>query len=221
MSKPFLLGLSDWKVCESGQGGTLTVQNGMKLHIHDQATWMEWKDDPVTRVPHCILQYLRGKEGDDMELRCPEETYITGESVIVEDIDKSGARILITKQMQSELAFAVTSMDVVAFRQTDFILQGQSYEHTQYCCDLPDNFMANMLYPIIPQIPPGNTRSIGDMVAYHPELKEATLITTKVFRNAHRERSPFKSVTVQCLAGELTIFCGKGFQTSDMLGVVM
>ncbi len=112
-----------------------------------------------------------------MELTCPEETYITGESVIGEDIDKSGVSILITKQMQSELAFAVTRIDVVAFRQTNFILQGQPYEHTQYCCDLPDNFMANMLYLVIPQIPPGNTRSIGDMVAYPPVLKEATLIT--------------------------------------------
>jgi hypothetical protein len=137
--KSTLLKLADWNASESGEGGSLSVQNGMKLHIHDQATWMEWKEDPVTKVPHCILQYLRGKEGDDMELRCPEETYITGESVIVEDIDKRGAHILITKQMQSELAFAVTSIDVVAFRQTDFILQGQSYEHTQYCCDLPDN----------------------------------------------------------------------------------
>ena len=177
----------------------------------------------ILRKTSCIvvLEYLRANDGDEMELRCPEERYLIGESVIVEDIHKNGACVLITKQMQSELAFAVTRIDVVAFRQTDFILQGKPYEFTQYCCDLPENYMENMLYPFVPPFPPGNTRSIGDMVAYNPELKEATLFTTKNFRNAHRARSPFKSVTVHCLAGELTIFCGKGFQTSDLLGVVM
>ncbi len=72
-----------------------------------------------------------------MELRCAEERYLVGESVIVEDISKDGTRILITKHLQSELAFAVTRTDVVAFNKTDFILQGQPYENTQYCCDLP------------------------------------------------------------------------------------
>ena len=167
MSKLELLGLADWKDCESGQGGTLTVENGMKLHISEQATWMKWKGEPLKKVPHCILRYLRAREGSDMELRCPEERYINGESCIVDDIDKSGARMLMTNKMQSELAFGVTRTDVVAFGQTDYILQGQSYQHTQYCHDLPVNFMANMLYQSIPQIPPGNTRSIGDMVSYN------------------------------------------------------
>ena len=157
MSKQILVGLADWKTCESGQGGTLTVENGMKLRIPDQETWRKWKEDPLKKVPHCILQYLRGNGGSDMELRCPEERYITGESVIVDDIEKSGARMLMTNEMQSELAFAVTRTDVVAFRQTDYILQGQPYAHTQYCCHLPDNFLNNMLYPFIPQIPPRNT----------------------------------------------------------------
>ena len=221
MSKLELLGLADWKDCESGQGGTLTVENGMKLHISEQATWMKWKGEPLKKVPHCILRYLRAREGSDMELRCPEERYINGESCIVDDIDKSGARMLMTNKMQSELAFGVTRTDVVAFGQTDYILQGQSYQHTQYCHDLPVNFMANMLYQSIPQIPLGNTRSIGHMVSYHPKLKTANLITTKVLRNAHQARDPIKSVTVPCLAGEHTIFCGKGFQTSDMIGVAM
>ena len=221
LSKQDLLGLTVWKDCESGQGGTFTVDNGMKVHVRDHATWMEWKEQPLKKVPHVLLQYLRAREGSDMELRNPEERYITGESVIVDDINKTGARMLMTNKMQSEIAFGVTRTDVVAFGQIDYILQGQPHEHTQYCHDLPVNFLNNMLYPFIPQIPPGNTRSIGDMVAYHPELKTATLITTKVLRNAHRARNPFKSVTVPCLAGELTIFCGKGFQTSDMLGVAI
>ncbi len=123
--------------------------------------------------------------------------------------------------MQSELAFAVTCIDVFAFQQTNFILQGQPYKSTQYCCDLPEIFMENMLYPFVPQFSPGNDRSIGDMVAYSSELKEATLFTANVFRSAHQPRSPFKSVTVQSLAGEISIFSGKGFQTTDMLGVVM
>ena len=85
--------------------------------------------------------------------------------------------------MQSELAFkfAVTRIDVVAFRETDFILQGKPYDFTQYCCDLPENYMENMLYPFVPPFSPGNTRSIGDMVAYNPELKGATLFTTNFF----------------------------------------
>ena len=73
----------DWKDCESDQGGTLTVENGMKLHIPDQATWIKWKEDPLKKVPHCILQYLRGREGSDKELRYAQDRYIIGESVIV------------------------------------------------------------------------------------------------------------------------------------------
>jgi hypothetical protein len=144
-----------------------------------------------------------------------------GESVIVEDIAKAGARILIIKEMQSELAFAVTCIDVVAFQQTVFILQGQPYEYTQYCCDLPEKYMANMLYPFVPQMPLGNDRSIGDMFSYSPELKEATLFTAKVCQTTHQARSPFISSTVQCLVGEISIFIGKGFQTTHMLSVVM
>jgi hypothetical protein len=37
------------KKCESGQGGTLTVENGMKLHIPDQETWKKWKEDPLKK----------------------------------------------------------------------------------------------------------------------------------------------------------------------------
>ena len=47
-----------------------------------------------------------------MELKLPEERYIAGESVIVEDIATDGACILLTKNMQAELAFAVTRFDV-------------------------------------------------------------------------------------------------------------
>ena len=66
---------------------------------------------------------------DSQVINSPEEKYITGESVIVDEIDKSGARMLMTNKMQSELAFAVTRTDVVAFRQSDYILQEQPYEH--------------------------------------------------------------------------------------------
>jgi hypothetical protein len=41
-----LLGLADWKNCE---GGTLTVENRMKLHIPDQETWKKWKEDPLKK----------------------------------------------------------------------------------------------------------------------------------------------------------------------------
>jgi hypothetical protein len=220
MSKIQLLKSAVWNDA-SELGPTLSFDNKMKLRIPDQGTWIKWREDPEKNIPHCILQYLHGKYGDEMELRCPEERYLVGESVIVEDISKDGARILITKHMQSELAFAVTRTDVVAFNKTDFILQGQPYEYTQYCCDLPKNFMENMLYPFVSQIPPGNSRKIGDMVAYHAELKTATLFTARIFRNAHQARAPLKTVTVPSLDGEITIFCGKGFQTTDTLGVVM
>jgi hypothetical protein len=156
-----------------------------------------------------------------MELKLPEERYIAGESVIVEDIATDGACILLTKNTQAELAFAVTRINVVAFRQTDYIFQGQPYAYTQYCYDLPKNYMENLVYPFVPQIPPGNSRSVGEMVAYNPKLKAATLFTAKVFRGAHEARTPLKSLTVQCLAGEISLFCGKGFQTTDMLGIVM
>ena len=220
MSKIQLLKSVVWNDA-SELGPTLSFDNKMKLRIPDQGTWIKWREDPEKNVPHCILQYLHGKYGDEMELRCPEERYLVGESVIVDDISKDGARILITKHMQSELAFAVTRTDVVAFNKTDFILQGQPYEYTQYCCDLPKNFMENMLYPFVSQIPPGNSRKIGDMVAYHAELKTATLFTARIFRNAHQARAPLKTVTVPSLDGEITIFCGKGFQTTDTLGVVI
>jgi hypothetical protein len=39
--------------------------------------------------------------------------------------------------MQSELAFAVTLIDVVAFLQPDFGKQGQPYEDNRCCCHLP------------------------------------------------------------------------------------
>ena len=80
---------------------------------------------------------------DSQVINSPEEKYITGESVIVDEIDKSGARMLMANKMQSELAFAVTRTDVVAFRQTDYILQEQPYEHTQYCFDLLVDFLNN------------------------------------------------------------------------------
>jgi hypothetical protein len=147
--KQDLLELTVWKDCESGQGGTFTVDNGMKVHIRDPATWMDWKEQPLKKVPHCILQHLRGNGGSDMELRYPEERYITGESAIVDDIDKTGARMLMTNKMQSEIAFGVTRTDVVAFVQTDYILQGQPHEHTQYCHDLPVNFMKKYGMPPI------------------------------------------------------------------------
>ena len=221
-SKAKLLKEAVWiDTSDLGQGGTVSFLNMMKLRIPDPETWIKWKADPGKNVPHCILQYLRKTDGDEMELRCPEERYVLGESVIVEDIAKDGARMLITKKMQSELAFAVTRIDVVAFQQTDFILQGQPYEYTQYCCDLPENYMANMLYHFVPQMPLGNDRSIGDMVSYSPKLKEATLFTAKVCRATQQARSPFISITVQCLAGEISIFSGKGFQTTNTLGVVM
>jgi hypothetical protein len=195
--------------------------NMMKLRIPDQETWIKWKEYPGVNVRHRILQYLHKTDGDEMELRYPEERYVLGESVIVEDIAKDGARMLITKKMQSELAFAVTRIDVVAFHQTDFILQGLPNEYTQCCCHLPENVMENMLCPFVPQIPLGNDKSIGDMVSSSPELKEATLFTARVCRTSHQARSPFISITVQSLAGDISIFSGKGFQTTDMLGVVM
>jgi hypothetical protein len=46
ISKQVLLGLADWKNCE---GGTLTVENRMKLHIPDQETWKKWKEDPLKK----------------------------------------------------------------------------------------------------------------------------------------------------------------------------
>ena len=156
---------------EVGQGGTLSFQNKMKLHISDQATWIQWKGAPEKYIPHCILQYLHRKDEEDMELKLPEERYIAGESVIVEDIATDGACILLTKNTQAELAFAVTRINVVAFRQTDYIFQGQPYAYTQYCYDLPKNYMENLVYPFVPQIPPGNSRSVGEMVAYNPKLQ--------------------------------------------------
>jgi hypothetical protein len=128
MSKIQLLKSAVWNDA-SELGPTLSFDNKMKLRIPDQSTWIKWREDPEKNIPHCILQYLHGKYGDEMELRCPEERYLVGESVIVDDISKDGARILITKHMQSELAFAVTRTDVVAFNKTDFILQGQPYEY--------------------------------------------------------------------------------------------
>ncbi len=53
-----------------------------------------------------------------------------GETVIAENISTDGARILVTKEMQAEFAFAATLIDVVAFSQTDFIMQGSPYEGT-------------------------------------------------------------------------------------------
>ena len=224
LSKRTLLLGAIWNdALEVGKGGTLSFQSKMRLHIPDQKTWIEWKENPEKHVPHCILQYLRanGDDEEDMELKLPEERYIVGESVIVDDIATDGARILLTKNMQADLAFAVTRTDVVAYRQTDYILQGQPYEYTQYCFDLPKDYMENLLYPFVPPIPPGNSRSLGEMVTYNPKLKAATLFTANVFRGAQEARSPLKSLTVQCLAGEISLFCGKGFQITDMLGIVM
>ena len=114
----------------------MSFLNMMKLRIPDPETWIKWKADPGKNVPHCILQYLHKTDGDEMELRCPEERYVLGESVIVEDIAKDGARMLITKKMQSELAFAVTRIDVVASLLARMVSPCRASPTSEYsiCC---------------------------------------------------------------------------------------
>ena len=106
-------------------------------------------------------------EGEDevvMELKCPEEGYVVGESVTVESIETEGALILTTPQGQSELVFPVTRTDVVAFKETDFILQGDPDVFQQYLCHLPKTCLEDNLYPYIPPFPPGKTKSLGQTV---------------------------------------------------------
>ena len=65
LSKKNLLQDAIWNdALEVGKGGTLSFQSKMRLHIPDQATWIEWKADPEKHVPHCILQYLRADSND-------------------------------------------------------------------------------------------------------------------------------------------------------------
>jgi hypothetical protein len=68
-----------------------------------------------------------------MELKCPEEGYVVGESVTVESFETEGALILTTPQGQPELVFPGTRTDVVAFKETDFILQGDPYAFHNTC----------------------------------------------------------------------------------------
>ncbi len=89
-----------------------------------------------------------------MELKCPEEGYVVGESVTVEEIETDGALILTTLHGQAELVFPVARTDVVALKETDFILQGDPYPYQQYLCNLPDQFLENRLYPYVPPFPP-------------------------------------------------------------------
>lgn len=222
LTKAALLAQAFWNDSPTGHGGTLYFVDRMKLHIKDQETWEKWKTDADRNVPqYCILNYLYQSTGDDMELKCPDERYKVGETVIVENISTDGARILVTKEMQAEFAFAATLIDVVAFSQTDFIMQGSPYEGTHYCYDLPKNYLKNMLYPFVPPIPQGNTKCIGDMAVYNPELKAATLYTANVIRAKKETRSPFNTIYVTGLTGGLSIHVGKGFETTGMLGIAM
>ena len=64
-------------------------------------------------MPSCNKKYLGRTKGDDgedgvMELKCPEEGYVKGESVTVEEIETDGAFILTTPYGQAELVFPVT-----------------------------------------------------------------------------------------------------------------
>ena len=146
----------------SKEGIFFNPGKGLKVRITDEATWTKWKSEGIEHMPGCIIKYLMKDqsaelEGDDevvLELKCPEEGYVLGESVTVESIETEGALILTTPQGQSELVFPATGTDVVAFKETDFILQGDPYEFQQYLCDLPDQFLENRLYSYIPPFPP-------------------------------------------------------------------
>ncbi len=69
-----------------------------------------------------------------LSTKLPEARYVVGESVIVQDIATDGARILLTKNMQAELALAVTRIDAVAYRQTDYIFIGLMSNRRCRCC---------------------------------------------------------------------------------------
>ncbi len=60
-------------------------------------------------------------------------------------------------------------------------------------------------------------------LAYDPELKEATHVTTKYVRNAHFIQSTLSVQVCNCAISrmQITLYCWKGFQTTDMLGIVM
>ena len=162
-----------------------------------------------------------GQDEVVMDLKfSPEEGYVVGESVTVESIETEGALILTTPQGQSELAFPVTRTDVVAFMETDFILQGEPYAYQQYACDLPKTCLNDRLYPYTPSYPPGNTKTLGQTVKYDLALKNPSLFTVQVIRK-ELNRSPLVTVTGQALGGEFSLSIGMGFKTFDRHGIIM
>jgi hypothetical protein len=210
---------------EPSKGGIFFIPGkGLKVRITDEATWAKWKSEGIEHMPGCIIKYLmKDQSAEDevvLELKCPEERYVVGESVTVESIETEGALILTTPQGQSELVFPATGTDVVAFKETDFILQGDPYDFQQYLCDLPDQFLENRLYPYIPPFPPGNTKTLGQTVQYDLKLKDPSLFTVRVIRS-ELKRSPLLTVTGQTLGGEFSLSIGMGFQTFDRHGIVM
>ena len=214
---------------EPSQGGCFFIPGKkLKVRITDEATWIKWKSEGMEHMPGCLLKYLMNEKaiagGEDevvMDLKfCPEEGYVVGESVTVESIETQGALILTTPQGQSELVFPVIITDVVAFKETDFILQGDPYEFQQYLCDLPKNCLRNNVYSYTPLFPPGNTKTLGQIVEYNLQLKKPSLLTVQVIRNVLK-RIPLVTVTGQSLGGEFSLSIGMGFQTFDRYGIIM
>jgi hypothetical protein len=214
-----------WKdASEPSKGGIFYIPGKrLRVSIPDEATWIQWKSDGVKHMPCCIINYLMHDEDSNdvvMELKCPEEGNAVGESVTVESIKTEGVIIWTTLQGQSELVFPVTGTNFVAFKETDFILQGDPHPFEQHLCHLPNHFVEINLYTYSPSFPPQNTKTLGQTVCYDLELKEPSLYTVQVIQN-ELKHSPLLTVTRQTLGGEFSLSIGMGYQTFDSYGIVM
>ena len=91
---------------------------------------------------------------------------------------------MLTCNRQSDIAFPVTGYHLVAFSGGKYVISGEVVQHTPYAVEMPNNYLKNILYPIYPRQPgqhSGHNKTIGEMVTYSDDRKQATSFSFQVF----------------------------------------
>ena len=154
----------------------------MTLRIRERE-WKEFHHD-LSKIPSYLLKYIKNHDGEDMTLQSADLLYREGKQFVIEEITKEGAIFLLTCEAQPDIAFPVTGFHLVAFSGGRYVIRGQVVQHTQYAVEMPNNYIKNILYPMYPRPPQQHSdhkKTIGEMVTYSDDRKQATCFSFQVF----------------------------------------
>jgi hypothetical protein len=188
--------------------------------------WLSWSQD-TSRIPMYILNEMNrdppksraDNKIEEMELT--EEVFRAGDNFVVDEIEKDGAEMLVTKFGQSEIFFGVTGRDIKC-AGNKFAMIGRPYDHAQYIGWLPQGLFKEQVLDHFAFDGYGKQYKTKERVLYRETLKEITDCSCMVYSREVKQddpqtlscvRVPARVAETQKLPAHLML--GMGFETKS------